>query len=150
MRPGRVDAVILSHEHPDHWTDLESFAVWLRQSAGRTAGPGLRPAGAPSALLLRRRTRRPRLAGPSSPRPDRRGRRGADLQLLATDHGPPTLAVRFDPADRRGAARGRLGGSLAYTADTGPDWSVAELGRGIGTVLCEATYTREHEGASGT
>ena len=45
--PGVVDAVILSHEHPDHWTDLESFAVWRRQSDQSAAvriyaPPGLR------------------------------------------------------------------------------------------------------------
>lgn len=33
--PGTLDAIVLSHEHPDHWTDLESFAVWARhQNAG--------------------------------------------------------------------------------------------------------------------
>jgi ribonuclease BN (tRNA processing enzyme) len=36
---------------------------------------------------------------------------------------------------------------LAYSADSGPGWSVEELGTGIGTFLCEATYTQEREGS---
>ena len=40
-------------------------------------------------------------------------------------------------------------GSAAPTPPTpGPDWSVAELGSGIGTVLCEATYTTGPRGRS--
>ncbi len=63
------------------------------------------------------------------------------LSFAATDHGPPTMAVRFD----------KLGGDaedapLVYSADTGPDWSVEALGEGIGTFLCEASYTKEREG----
>ena len=66
---------------------------------------------------------------------------GFTLSFAATDHGPPTLAVRIDPADGPD-----LSASLAYSADSGPDWSIDELGTGIGTVLCEATYTAEREG----
>ena len=66
----------------------------------------------------------------------------AGCHLRRTDHPPPTTAVRFDdltgPGDDRSA--------LVYTADSGPGWSVAELGRGMGTVLCEASYTAEAEG----
>lgn len=40
-------------------------------------------------------------------------------------------------------------GALGYSADTGPDWSLAELGAGLHLVLCEATYTIEHEGIAG-
>ncbi|HTX62841.1 MAG TPA: MBL fold metallo-hydrolase, partial [Acidimicrobiales bacterium] len=29
--PGRLDAVVLSHEHPDHRSDVDAFAVWLRE-----------------------------------------------------------------------------------------------------------------------
>jgi ribonuclease BN (tRNA processing enzyme) len=36
--PAAVDAIVLSHEHPDHWTDVESFAVWHRQSADLQSG----------------------------------------------------------------------------------------------------------------
>ena len=58
-------------------------------------------------------------------------------RFVATDHGPPTLAVGLD-CD---------GATLAYSADSGPGWSVEELGSSIGTFLCEATYTHESEGS---
>ena len=43
--PGDITAVILTHVHPDHWTDLESFATWAGFGPGRErfGGPGGRP-----------------------------------------------------------------------------------------------------------
>jgi ribonuclease BN (tRNA processing enzyme) len=70
---------------------------------------------------------------------------GVTLSFVATDHGPPTLAVRLDPAPA-GTGPADLGPAFAYSADTGPGWSPGELGSGIGLLLCEATYTREREG----
>jgi ribonuclease BN (tRNA processing enzyme) len=61
------------------------------------------------------------------------------IRFSTTDHGPPTRAMRFDdPA----------GPALAYSADTGPGWSVGSFGPGIGTFLCEATHLRDGEGHS--
>src|SRR5438105_15540802 len=40
-----VDGVVLSHEHPDHWTDLESFVIALRTLGGREGVPVFAPAG---------------------------------------------------------------------------------------------------------
>jgi ribonuclease BN (tRNA processing enzyme) len=155
--PAHLDALVLSHEHPDHWSDLESFAVWLLHAQlGRPvpvyAPPGLRARTYfghhavfawhdldPSELLV---------LEPGEP--GEPGTGGLSCRFSVTDHGPVTLAVRFDPVVLAGAARAEgvpdPASSLAYTADTGPDWSVAELGAGIGTVLCEATHTRRHEG----
>src|SRR5271155_1330532 len=33
--PALVAAVGLTHEHPDHWTDLESYATWAGYGPGR-------------------------------------------------------------------------------------------------------------------
>ena len=63
-----------------------------------------------------------------------------------TDHGPPTLAARIEMADPSAGDTGARV-ALGYSADTGPDWSPAELGAGIGLLLCEASYTRGHEGS---
>lgn len=153
--PGALDAVVLSHEHPDHWSDVDSLAVWLRGAAlGRPvpvyAPPGLRARSyfsddpvlawhevEPSWRLVLR----PRRAPSQPDGPDG----GLRLSFCATDHGPPTLAVRVEHAVA-GEAGVPAGPALGYTADTGPDWSPEELGPGIGLLLCEATYTRDHEG----
>jgi hypothetical protein len=47
-----------------------------------------------------------------------------------------------------GAASGYLveASGVVIWLEAGPGWSPEELGTGIGLLLCEATYTREHEG----
>jgi len=192
--PAAVDAIVLSHEHPDHWTDLESFAVWHRQSADRQSADrqSADRQSAPSRPAGRQSAHRPAVPIYAPPGLRRRSYFADDplldwqeigpshvvtvgqltCRFVATDHGPPTLAVRVDSSaadhvlppsaidDRAvpssaiddrihsSSAIDDLGTSFAYSADSGPDWSVDELGRGIGTVLCEATFTRRDEGAS--
>jgi len=146
--PGTVDAVVLSHEHPDHWSDIESLAVWLMQvGGGRSvpvhAPPGLRERSyfARSPVLDWRETAPARALAIGS----------LVCHFAATDHGPPTHGIRFDPPPRAPAAPAGapdLTRSLAYSADTGPGWSVEALGRGIGTLLCEATYLADQEGTN--
>src|SRR5690606_18052010 len=34
-----VDAVVISHQHPDHWTDLTGLRVALRYGSGRSGLP---------------------------------------------------------------------------------------------------------------
>ncbi len=147
--PAAVDAIVLSHEHPDHWTDLESFAVWRRQAGCRKPVPVYAPPG------LRRRSyfADDPLLGWEEIRPsDVVTVGGLTCRFVATDHGPPTLAVRVDSSAADHAVPASADDdhrtSFAYSADSGPDWSVDELGHGIGTVLCEATFTRRDEGAS--
>lgn len=143
--PAAVDAVVLSHEHPDHWSDIDSFGIWLRGSTRAApvpvyAPPGLRARSycADDAMLDWHEVEPScRLTVPS-----RAGEGGLCLGFSVTDHGPPTLAVRVDLLSRRGQVRG----AFAYSADTGPDWTPATLGAGIGTFLCEATYTHDLEG----
>ncbi len=48
------------------------------------------------------------------------------------------MALRLDVAGR----------ALGYSADTGPAWPLAALGRDLDLALCEATYTVEHEGTA--
>ena len=137
--PRTVDAIVLSHEHPDHWSDLESFAVWLMNSGTRVpvqvyAAPGIerRAYFGETRLLDWHET------GPGA----RMKVGGLVLTFDRTDHGPPTMAVRVD----RDGAGSDPATALVYSADTGAGWSVASLGQGIGTFLCEATYTLDQEG----
>lgn len=139
--PGQVDAVILSHEHPDHWTDLESFAVWAGYGPGR---PRYRDAGgrplvvyAPPGLAKWSHFSTASWIDWQELAPSMVLTIGAlTARLVATDHGPPTLAVGLD----------HEGATLAYSSDSGPGWSVEELGADIGAFLCEASYTQEEEG----
>jgi ribonuclease BN (tRNA processing enzyme) len=131
---------VLTHEHPDHWTDLESMAVWAGYGPGRArwrdAGRAL-PVHAPPGLArwshfadapwIDWRDLSPSLVLTVG---------SLTARFVATDHGPPTLAVGL----------AHEGATLAYSADSGPAWSVEELG-GAQTFLCEATYTQEGEGS---
>lgn len=136
--PAAIDALVLSHEHPDHWTDAESFAVWLRQTEATGAVPVYAPPGPQARSYF---GGDPVLDWHEVASGDRIEVGELALTFDRTDHGPPTLAVRVDPlAGGAGAA-----GALVYSADTGPGWSVEALGDGIGTFLCEATYTRDQE-----
>ena len=151
--PAGVTAVVLTHEHPDHWTDLESFATWAgfgpgrarfregggtgeNRSPGKSGDNGLTVYAPPGLRRWSHFAQAPwldwRELAPSMVLTIGSMR----ARFVATDHGPPTLAVGLD-CD---------GATLAYSADSGPGWSVEELGSGIGTFLCEATYTRESEG----
>ena len=128
----RVDAVVLSHEHPDHWTDLEGFAVASTYFLHLPPVPVL----APSGLAGKLRTGGSCLEWRDVADGDRVEVGGLRLTFSRTDHGPPTLAVRLDGP----------GGALGYSADTGPGWSLEALGPGLGLALCEATYLQDQEG----
>jgi ribonuclease BN (tRNA processing enzyme) len=139
MDPGSLDAIVLSHEHPDHWTDLESFAVWGLLHAAPAlavyAPPGLRERSyfadrAPLAWHTIEPAQELRIGD-------------LGFRFASTDHGPLTLAMRIDAVEPGGELTTRR--ALAYTADSGPGWSAEELGSGLGTVLCEASYTKRDE-----
>ncbi len=129
---GDVDALVLSHEHPDHWQDLEGLVIALQHHVKRRDFPVYAPAG------LRARTYHPSepwVAWHDVTDGDRVEVGGLTLTFSRTDHGPETLAVRVDGA-----------GSLGYSADTGPGWSLEALGTGLDLALCEATVPLADEG----
>jgi ribonuclease BN (tRNA processing enzyme) len=135
--PADLDALVLSHEHPDHWTDLEGFHNVLRFVLEKQGFPVYAPAG------LRQHTYEdmaPWVVWHDIADGDRVTVGSLDLSFSRTDHGPETLAVRVES----GSGEGRK--SLGYSADTGPGWSVEALGTGLDQVLCEATMPSEMEG----
>ena len=136
LDPALVSAVVISHRHPDHWTDLYSLVAHARFALHRESIPVYGPADLPGRTGL---TGTPVIdwhpvADGTSVRLGSLG-----LSFRRTDHGVETLAVRIDGAGR----------ALGYSADTGPGWSLAELGTGLDLVLCEASYSVEHEGTAG-
>jgi ribonuclease BN (tRNA processing enzyme) len=127
-----VDAVVLSHEHADHWTDIEPFAVACRWYLGRTgyAPPGL-------AALSRAGHASAALDWHTTGDGEKVTVGALKLTFSQTDHPVTTLAMRIEGGKR----------SLGYSADSGPAWGLASLGAGLNLALCEATFLSNREGS---
>jgi ribonuclease BN (tRNA processing enzyme) len=129
----QVDAVFVSHGHPDHCADLNPL---LRARALRDEPapplPVYAPAGALDAVLA--------LDGPGmldaavAVREFEAGDRfdigPFRVRTRLLPHWVPNAGVRLAAGDR----------ALAYTGDSGPDPGVVELARGADLLLAEATY----------
>ena len=131
-----LDAVVLSHAHPDHWVDVLPFHNVVRYVKVRRGVPVLSPAKVADLATAVNGELAPafdwRIVGDGSVE-----RVGAlTLRFSRTDHPGETLAVRVDGD----------GASLGYSADTGPAWSLSALGPGLGLALCEASLTEAQEG----
>ena len=134
MPLAHLDAVVISHAHPDHWSDLEGLYVAMRYFIGRQALPVYAPEGLRDLMI--------------GEKPDGTfdwhvisDGESADLgparwTWSRTDHPVETLASRAEVQGR----------SLGYSADTGPRWSLANLGEGLSVALVEASLTTEAEG----
>jgi ribonuclease BN (tRNA processing enzyme) len=142
MDPGQLAAVILTHAHPDHWTDFEAMATWagygpaqgrFREPGGRSllvfAPPGLRERSHYGAATWTDWRELPESGELTLEQ--------LEICITATDHGIATRAIALSHG----------GATLAYSADSGPGWSVEAFNRHIGTFLCEATFTQEKEGS---
>jgi ribonuclease BN (tRNA processing enzyme) len=135
--PRALDAIVLSHEHTDHWSDLSGFVTaakhtldWHRDPVPVLAAPGIEEGlGKQTDGILAWQT-----VGDG----DGRSVGGVRLTFSRTDHGPVTLAVRLEGD----------GATLGYSADSGPGWSLETLGTALDLALCEATYTMDHEGTA--
>ena len=109
--PVTLDAVFISHHHPDHWSDLSALLTQARFAAGGHQVQVYAPADFRDRI------------GPSDARSvawhlvtDGSTESIGDLVCTfhRTDHSFETLAVRIDGACR----------SLGYSADTGPGWGL--------------------------
>ncbi len=131
-----VDAVVLTHEHPDHWSDLEGYRVACAYVIEHAGVSVYAPAGLEQRLSA---DAAPAFMWRTVAAGDRVTVGRLQLRFSRTDHPPETLAVRVDGDGR----------SLVYSADTGPAWSMGDLGPGIDVALCEATYLADREGTAG-
>jgi ribonuclease BN (tRNA processing enzyme) len=132
-----LDAVVLSHSHPDHWTDLTGLRTALRY---RFDHEGVRVFG-----TAETRDMAAMLATSLEPTFVWRTTGDGDefeigpfrFRLARTEHYVETLAVRVDERDS--------GRSIAYSADTGPGWSLSKIATNADLTLCESTYPTDGE-----
>lgn len=134
---GAIDAIIISHMHPDHFFDLLPLAYGLRFT-GTTPRLLYLPPGGP-AVLERLQDALHLNAGfwsesyhiheydPSEPL----GIAGLRIEFAPTRHFIPANAMRFtDQIDN---------GTVAYTADTATTENVVDLLRGSSLAIIEST-----------
>lgn len=132
--PDMIDAVVVSHQHPDHCSDLATaFHAWTYRPDPRTAVPLYAPQSVWDRLMLFLDK------GPGSEL-DRAFdftavREGDELDLgdlavsfVEMDHPVPTVGSRWEGHNR----------TLFFTADTGPRGSWREAARGVDLMLSEA------------
>ncbi len=135
--PGELDAVIVSHRHPDHCSDLFALFHYLAYGpGGRVPVTVFVPEGAADHLAgfvgseagdgAFRRLFDFRTVGDG----DDAALGELTLRFASTAHSVPTVGVRMDAGGR----------SLAYSADTGPGGGVPGLAASADVFLCEATY----------
>jgi len=140
LDPFDLDALILSHLHPDHCADVSALTVYHRYHPSR---PDLRPlpvygpsemadrlaaAYAPAAAERARTT----LSDVYDFRPiGEPARIGAvEVRAAQVDHPCEAYAVRVSQAGR----------TLVYSGDTGPCRSLVELATGADVLLAEASW----------
>ncbi len=127
---GSVDAVVITHEHPDHCVDLNAL---LRARFDMRPRPGRIPLCCPSGVLMRLSAIEP------SPRLTEvfaiRGFPGSyalgplSVKGIPLRHHVPSVGVRITAP----------GLTLAYTGDTGPTPALIHLGRDADLFIIEAT-----------
>lgn len=134
----RLDAVVVSHAHPDHLHDVHPLHRALRYGGGPRL-PLLGPPGVVPVLDA---------VEPDEPSPIRTSftftplpadgpvRLGPwRLTSLTTPHHVPNVAVRLDGP----------GGSVVYTGDTAPHPPLAAFAAGCDLLVCEATDRHQGE-----
>jgi ribonuclease BN (tRNA processing enzyme) len=134
VRPEDLDAIVLTHEHPDHCVDLYGLHVLLRYGIERHHLPVFAPAGLEAKLGTLVSSWGPTFDWNVVGDSDTTRIGDVTLRFSRTDHPPPTYAVQAESGGRR----------LVYTADTGPGWTVGAFDAGADLVLSEATFLHDH------
>jgi ribonuclease BN (tRNA processing enzyme) len=131
-----VDAVVLTHQHPDHCVDIYGLHVLMRYGLERGGLPVFAPEGLEERLGALVTDWGDTFDWKVIGDGDGVELRDLALRFSRTDHPPPTYAVELAGDGKR----------LVYTADTGPEWSVDAFGTRADLVLSEATYQEGHKG----
>ena len=152
LDPSEVDAIGLSHLHPDHCLDLCAYYVWARYSHPDPlpACPVYGPNGTASRMVAAYDV--PAITeGPAEPTPGiggyvpfrtwqpRQQIGPFEVRVARVDHPVEAYAVRVEEHDQDGPP----GPTLVFSGDTGPCEALVELARGVDLLLVEAAF-REH------
>src|SRR4029079_8634353 len=133
-----VTAIVISHAHPDHWSDAASAHVAFRYFFEREHIPVFGTSDTRERLGV---ARGDDLAPTFDWHDITDGSRftidGMRFSCSRTDHPVETTALRVEDADGR---------SLIYSADTGSAWSMTAFPLEADLVLCEAGSLSVHEG----
>jgi ribonuclease BN (tRNA processing enzyme) len=142
--PFDIDALLLTHLHPDHCADFAPLAVFRHyhpnppRDVTQQRLPVYAPPEAPSRLAA--------LYAPSSAE-----LASTDLSDIHEFHPPPVEAISIGPFSIRAIPVDHLcptwglriemdGRVLAFTADTGPTDAIAKLATGADLLLSEASW----------
>jgi len=137
--PGTLAAVVLSHIHVDHCTDVFGLYGYLAFGpSGIVPVPVFGPIGASEHLSAFARAGEEHVfhsvldlvdvvAGSAVAIGD------VSIRFGRAVHPVPALVTRFDTPD----------GSIVYSGDTGPGSDLAELAKGVDVLLCETTIAGE-------
>jgi ribonuclease BN (tRNA processing enzyme) len=134
-----LDAVVLSHSHPDHWVDLAGLHTAFGYRFEREGVPVFGTAETHTLAGTLTSSLEPTFAWHETGDGDEFAIGSLRFRCSATDHYVETLAVRVDDPVS--------GTAVGYSADTGPGWSLSKLGSGLDLALCESTYPTDEEAA---
>jgi ribonuclease BN (tRNA processing enzyme) len=133
VAPTALDAVVLSHSHVDHWLELPVIRHALKYVLGRV---GVELFATAETLELAEQLTGGKLSDTFRPTLISDGATFSigdqQWRCSRTDHPVETMGLRIDAAGR----------SLGFTADTGPGWSIGELGP-VDVALSEATFLHD-------
>jgi ribonuclease BN (tRNA processing enzyme) len=133
---GDLDALVLTHSHPDHWSDLPILRNAMRYILGLSDLPVYGTAATLDAALAVSGELEPTLRWTTIDESSEVAVGDQRLRFSRTDHPVETLAVRVEAGGR----------SLLYTADTGAGWEPGPIGDGVDLLLSEAALPPSQEG----
>ena len=159
VNPFEVDAVAISHLHPDHFADLCGFYVYLKyhpvcgseRGTGRPATPVYAPAVAEQRLAeaygLEAHESMSGQLDFHAWEPGTTTTVGPfEIEPVAVDHPIPAYGVRVTgPSSMRPGERA----TLAYTGDTDSCDGLVELARSVDLLLAEAAFVEGRDSVRG-
>ncbi|MFZ0015648.1 MAG: MBL fold metallo-hydrolase [Acidimicrobiia bacterium] len=129
--PDLIDAVVLSHRHPDHCADIFAvFHAWTFRPEPRHQVPLYAPQSVWDRIVGFIEREPECFAFTPVSTGDGFTLGNVSVEFVEMDHSVPTVGSRWTGAGR----------TMFYTADTGPGGTWRGLAEGVDLLLCEASY----------